>query len=350
MKKQIPAALAVLLPLGVLLGDCKSTSSRGLIGIHKSETQTKKDEKKEVQAKAPGVAVNRVRYIVGNIPITDIDIENMRVKLSYLERRRPQDKKKAAAGPDPAQELIKRAIVELIARRDSLLVSRARVENEIQKRKEAMGIHDESEFRRAIKKNTGMPYSMWEKEMPYQLIRRHLLQTQVPRDPPSEEEIHAFYEKNKKKFGMEVAYREMIFRFRNMREERVISSVAREAHKKVLVDPGKFSRVARNTPRNSSPARWRGGYYGYAPLYEIAKRDLFIAGVVSRFPAGRVTPLLRHPQGHSLVVIMVLGRRPTPFDKIRAGIRRFLFIKKEEDSFDRWVNKKKKEFAIIEIK
>ena len=295
------------------------------------------------KSSADGKIINRVKYVVGNIPITHLDIEEMKTRMKYLNRRKPKrDRKK------PIDELITRAIVYLEARKESLMVTDLRIENEIQKRKDASGISDEREFREMLEKQSGMPYRIWLDEMPYQILKRQLMQLKVSVTPPTEAEMKSFYRKNRKKVGMEAAWREMVFRPRNRADERRISRVANKVYRQVRRNPRKFVKIARTHPENRSRRRRYGGYYGYTPFHKIFRRSQQLAGALFQLRKGQVSPVFVDSRKRYNIVMLV-GRRATPYKKIRYVILQRIAMKKVEDGFLKWIEKKRKEIVIIEI-
>ena len=100
---------------------------------------------------APGETINGIRLIVGDEPITDLDIAQMEKNIQYLRKNLRISKREAAI-----EELIERAIIERVARRESIIVSDARIQTEINNQMRARSIETEEEFQEMIKKETGM--------------------------------------------------------------------------------------------------------------------------------------------------------------------------------------------------
>ena len=344
MNRGIILLLIACLPaLSCKSGDKKPTGpdsgSAPVASDTKAGPETKNAPEPAKPAKpARGELVNAVSYVVGDIPITRYDIAEMEKNLKYLQA--PGEKNRISA----TDELINRAIIQLEATQESLFVSDTRIENEIRRRKETSGITDEDEFQKAVTKQTGMPYQLWVQELPHQIMKSQIIQLKVQAPPPSEEEMEAFYKANKEKVGVEVAWREVVFRFHKTgpRSELNIAKIAREVEKKIQKEPNKFAQIAQSYPQ----AQYRG--HGYKPLHELARANNELAGLLFNLQAGQLGPLFRRPSEYLLV--MPTGKRATPFDKLRKIIYQRLTIDKVEEAFQQWLQNKKKEIAIIEIK
>ncbi len=328
-------------------GNTKTAGGKAAAGkavAAKKAGKGNKNAGKKGEEKAAGEVVNRVRYVVGDIAITELDIEQMKGTLKYLQKARlvPEDAR------DPVEELIKRAIVRLEATKESLLVTDARIEHEISRRKEAAGVTSDEEFQKLVEKQAGMPYRVWLEDMPYQIQKRQIIQLKVQAAPPTKEELESFYRKNRDKVGMEVAWREIVFVPRSAADERRIASVARDVHTSLSRNPRSFARVAQTHPENRSRLAAAGGYNGYEPLHELARNNNRLAGMLYQMGAGQVSPVF--VEAGRYYIIQLVGRRPTPFENVRRLIQGRVMLEKEEQEFHRWIERQKKEIAIVEIK
>ncbi len=294
--------------------------------------------------KSRGEIVNRVLYVVGDIPITVMDIE--------MEMARIRSSRKPVRGSlrkVAVDRLMERAIVDLVAREESVIISDERVENTIQRRKDVMGIQDDARFRAAVERETGIAYDLWLDDLRYQIKKRSIIQIAVSVPQPEESEIEAFYHRNKARVGLEVKFREIILRPRSssIQEEQRIAGLAREIHGKVRSDPSLFPRLARTTPDNISPLRSAGGLQAYLPISEVASRSQHIAGMLFNLSPGQISQVFRD-RNNNYVLLKLEGKRPVPFYKVHDMIQQILYIQKEDESFDKWIEQKRKEISIIQ--
>lgn len=300
-------------------------------------------------AAAPGSAVvgeviNRIRYVVGDMPITDIDIENM---MDYLQKTHAP--LKGVSLHDAAvDELETRAIVDLEARDESIIVSDARIENEVKRRKEFSGITDDEKFKQTVERETGLPYDVWLNDLQYQIKKRQVVQIRVNVPLPEDSEVEKFYQENRTRIGYEVSYREIVVRPTNpsIAEEQRVSQLARNVWVKVRQNPSLFDSEARNLTENVSPYRSAGGLHPYSPLQEVAQSDQILAGVLYSMGPGEISSVFRNSNNQYMIVQLV-AKRPVSLDKVRDIIRQRLYIENEDKAFDEWIKRRKKEISIV---
>ena len=294
----------------------------------------------------PGEMLNRIVMIVGDRPVTELDIEGA---MEGVRAGRSGNRKRGTRAEDQAlDDLVVRSIVEREAEKESIIISDTRIQNEIDRRKELSGINSDKVFRQEVEKNTGMAFEVWIDDMRFQLKKRHLIQLMVSVPRPSDAEVERFYRQNRNKIGVEVSFREMILRPKNssIQEERRISNLAKDLRKKVASNPNNFASLARNTPENVSPLRYRGGLQPYTGIQEVAARHQMLAGLLFSMRNGEVSGVYRDPNGNYLFA-QLLGKRPVPLDSVGEMIRQRLYFEKEEEAFDTWIDSKMKEISIV---
>ncbi|MCR9141688.1 MAG: peptidyl-prolyl cis-trans isomerase [bacterium] len=288
-----------------------------------------------------GEILNRVRLVVGSISITQIDIDNQ-IRTLRSSNKPPRNLQKAAV-----DRLITRAIVSIEAERESIIVSEARMENEIRRRQLATGIDDFEEFKKVVTRQTGSSFDIWVDDLKFEIIKRQLVQVKLTVPQPSESEVETFYRKNRRKVGIEIRYREMMFAPKNgsIAEESRVSKLARQAYDRVRSNPSSFPSVARSMSENVSPLRAFGGLQDYLPIQDIAERDQILAGILFNHSAGQVPRPFR-TSGNRYVVVLIEGKRPIPLNKVREQIRQRLYFDKENETFEKWLAKRRKQIAI----
>jgi putative peptidyl-prolyl cis-trans isomerase len=295
----------------------------------------------------PVVVVNKVRFIVGESAVTELDIRN---RMNHIRASKaPLGKmtlEKAAIS-----ELITIAIVDREAAKESVIISDSRIDNEIRQRMELAGITDMDRFKKDVEKETGLSFSDWKEYMRYQLKKRQLIQISIAVPPPEDREVKAFYNKNKAQIGVEIAYREIILRPRDgsIAEESRVSSLAKNLQSQISRNPGQFGEIAKTTPDNVSPLKSAGGYRTATPIHEIAARDRMLAGMLYNMRVKTVSSVFRDSMNRYMIVL-VEEKRPVSLEKVEDNIRNRLYYEKLEKSFDSWVEKKKTEIHVTEYK
>jgi putative peptidyl-prolyl cis-trans isomerase len=288
-----------------------------------------------------GELLNRVRYIIGDEPITELDIEVMKKNLLRMGRQARNLHEEAV------NELIRRALVESEARAESILVTDQKIENEVARAKENAGIKDDARFRATVEQETGMPFALWLEGLRYDLIKQQLIQIKITVPQPSEEEMKRYYAQNAARAGMEVRYREIILAPRDgsIAEEARISRLAGEIAQKSRGNPQIFGELARTTPDNVSPLRIYGGSQDYIPVSELAALDRITAGILSTLGPGQLSQAFRDSRGR-YVLLLVEGKRPVSFEKVEDRVRQRLYFEKAEQAFVEWIEKKRKNTAV----
>lgn len=291
-----------------------------------------------------GQILNRVVLVVGDVAVTDMDMEYARKSVVKMANVRPIRNGVEQAAIDL---LIERAILEMEAKNESIIVSDQRIANEIQKKMDLMGLKTEMEFKRMAERETGIPYETWIEEMRYGMIKRQLIQVKISVPQADRAEIEAFYQKNRGRVGNEVQYREIAFFPKNssIDEEARIQQLANQVYNQVRGSSGAFANLAKTHPENISSLRVYGGLSDFVAVSDIAQSDRILAGMLDNLGPGATSPVFRDERGR-YVVIRVESKRPMAFDKIAPMIRDRLYMEKEEKAFTDWLEKRKKEVAI----
>lgn len=329
---------AVFLFLFFILNSfCSSASSRN----RADQSRFSKPEKIVI----PGTIVNRVRFIVGSESITQLDIDLMKKRLLKTRKARGKNSTKTAIN-----ELIEHAIVAIEAEKQTIIVSDLRIENEINRRMQRMGISNKKKFEKITQRETGIPYTIWLEELRYDLIKQQVVRIALTVPAATEREIEKFYRNNRRKVGVEIRYREMVFLTRGgIHNESKTSQIANEAYRKVRSNPSGFADVARNNPSNVASSKPYGGLHNYVELSGIAQKNKILAGVLYNTGVGQVSRVFRDSRGRYMI-IRLEARRPVPIAKVRDLIRQRLYFEKQGKVFENWMKKRKAEIAIVVVK
>ncbi|WP_039937051.1 putative peptidyl-prolyl cis-trans isomerase [Leptospira terpstrae] len=292
-------------------------------------------------------SLNAVLAIVGPKSISTLDYEEGIERYKNLSRFFPNYRKKGSLHAQVIDFLIDRAVVDNVADEESIQVNEKRIEAEIQKRMEAQGINDLEQFKKAVQTQFNLPYDVWLEDLPYQIKKGQLLQIKVSPPLPSEQEILAWYNKNKAKVGSEFKFREIVLSPANasIDEETRVFNELTEIKNKSLKDPSFFKLVA-SGPRNESRYRLNGGLVNWVPTFELFKTHPTTASVLSQVGGpGKISEVFRDDRKRYCLVY-IEGMRPTPLDAVRKGIQGFLFREKEQTSFEEWVTNTRKNTTI----
>lgn len=258
-------------------------------------------------------SLNAVMAIVGPKSISSLDYEEGIERYKNLSRFFPNYRKKGSLHAQVIDFLIDRAVVDNVADEESIQVNEKRIEAEIQKRMEAQGISDLEQFKKAVQTQFNLPYDVWLEDLPYQIKKGQLLQIKVSPPLPSEQEVLAWYNKNKSKVGSEFKFREIVFSPSNAsidEESRVFNELT-EIRNKSLKDPSFFKLVA-SGPRNESRYRLNGGLVNWVPTFELFKTHPTTASVLSQVGGpGKISEVFRDDRKRYCLVY-IEGMRPTP--------------------------------------
>lgn len=289
-------------------------------------------------------SLNRIVAIVGGISISQIDYERGVEKYKVISKFAPPSRKKQSFRTQVIDFLIDRAIVDIVAEEESIQVNEKRIESEIERRMEQTGSQDLEEFKKNVPKQTGMSYEDWLSDLPYQIKKGQIMQIRVSTQLPSEQEIRAWYRKNKSKVGFEVKFREIAIAPKNSsidEESRIYKEIA-SIRAKVLKDPSLFRLIA-SGPRNDS--RFRGGLVNWMPAFELYKQSAVIASISTQTKPGKISEIYRD-ESKRYAILYVQGVRPTPLESVRKGIQNVLYRDKEQQAYEDWLKSMREEISI----
>lgn len=184
-------------------------------------------------------SLNRVVATVGTVSISELDLDDASEKYSKLQKHLKHEDFRKSLRTRIIDFLIDRAIVDVVAEEESIQVNEQRVDSEIEKRMEVMGITNRKQFEKAMETSSGMPFELWVTELPYQIKKGQLLQLKIAVPPPSEQEIKAWYNQNRDKVGFEIRYRIISIAPENdsIQEENRLYKELSDIRKSILADP-----------------------------------------------------------------------------------------------------------------
>lgn len=291
-------------------------------------------------------SLNRVIATVGTVSISELDLDDAGEKYNRLQKHLKHEDFRKSLRTRIIDFLIDRAIVDVVAEEESVQVNEQRVEAEIEKRMEVMGIANRKQFEKAMEASSNMPFELWVTELPYQIKKGQLLQLKIAVPPPNEQEIRTWYNQNKDKVGFEIRYRIIAIAPENdsVQEENKLFKEVSEIKKSILADPSSFALVA-GSPRNDPTLRSRRGLVEWISSFDLYKYSKITATIAAPLPNGGISDVFRDERKR-YCILKIEGKRPTPMDNLRGGIQNILYRDKEEDTFHKWLKESRAEIPI----
>jgi len=308
----------------------------------KSNQKLPSIQKKEIDTTQLGEELNYVYMVVGKKAITKLELDQVKILAEFISKI---ENRKVS----PENFLIEKVIVEQVAEEDSIIVNEERINNEIEKRRLGSNIKTMDEFKVLIQKETGLPFGLWKEVLRYQLLKQQIIQIRIAIPQPTDKEIEEFYKKYKKEIGLEVLFREIVFpKTYTIQEEKNIYEVVKNVYNQLQNDPNQFADISRNLKENVSSYKYGGGIRLWTPISDIAREDPIVAGAVFKLPVGSISPIFKNQSGQ-YVIVKIEGKRPIPLEKVQELIRMRLYYDKAEESFQNWIEQKKKELIIKKL-
>ncbi|WCL49652.1 putative peptidyl-prolyl cis-trans isomerase [Leptospira sp. GIMC2001] len=291
-------------------------------------------------------SLNQIIAIVGSKSLSVMDYEAGVERYKVISKFAPPTRKNQSFRSQVIDFLIDRAIVDIVAEEESIQVNEKRIEAEIDRRMEQMGITDLEQFKKQTAQQTGMSYEQWILDLPYQIKKGQLLQIRVTTPLPSEQEVRNWYNKNKGKVGFEVKFREIAIGPKDGsidEESRVYKEVA-EIRSNVLKDPSLFRLIA-SGPRNESRFKSSGGLVNWVPTFELYKQSPTLATISGQTKEGKISEIFRDERKR-YCIIYVEGIRATPLDSVRRGVQNVLYRDKEQQAFENWLEQMRNQVTV----
>lgn len=291
-------------------------------------------------------SLNKILAIVGSIIITENDYEFAEIKYKKLQKFFPKsNKNKDSMRSQVLDFLIGRAILDITAEEETIQVNEKRVELEIQKRMEIMNITSREQFEKIVAAQTGMPFDLYQSEIPFQVKKSQVMQLRINVPMPTEKEIQSWYNANKNKIGFEFKYREIVMVPKNnsSAEELRINNQMMDIYKELKKSSASFNSIASSSKNQSSN---RAGVVDWTPAFEVFNSSKLTASIVASLPNNGISEVYRDEKGRYCIVRSE-GKRPTPLVAVRRGIIGMLQREKEENVYDNWLNQRRNEIPIM---
>jgi putative peptidyl-prolyl cis-trans isomerase len=199
-----------------------------------------------------------------------------------------------------------------------------------------------SEFIAFVEKSRKTDFFMFTEEIRINITKQQLIQIAIGLSPPSKKEVKEWFNKNRKKLGVEINAKHILIipKGKSLAAER-------KANKKIA---GLLSRVRKGESFEKLAAKYsedrasavKGGSLGWV---NIATLDPYFANAVYRMKQrGQISTVFKSNFGYHIV--KYLGRRPVKLESVERMIIAKLYNERMIEQFKKWVIERKNKSAI----
>jgi putative peptidyl-prolyl cis-trans isomerase len=242
--------------------------------------------------------LNDVIAVVANAPVTSIDLVQ---ELDRLKKRKAPAKDKRGPKSQAVDNLIGRAIIDVIAREESVTISPERIKNAIKKEMDMRGILREEDFKKVIKRDTGMEFDDYKDELSRQLKTQQVMQLRVSVPNPTPSQVEEWYRQNKNRVGKKYTFRMIYIPVAG--NELKVSNQMKAARAMGASSSAGFAGAAAKYSAHAS--KGRGGLMVDMRLDQVAQIDPILAGAINGTPMGTTSQIFVGSNGG----IIALGSR-----------------------------------------
>lgn len=283
--------------------------------------------------------INEVVAVVGNEPITYLDLQNELKNFKAKKFFKKEEKRNLES--QVLDLLIGRQIVEIVAQEESITVSPERVEQMLEKEMQMRNILEKDEFKKIIEKETGLSFAEYKTELARQLKTQQVIQLRVTVPNPTPTQIEEWYKLNKNKLGKKYLFRMVAMPFRKDNELQV-SKLMGKLQREARSTKGEIAKIA--AQHSQHPSKSRGGLLGPLRIDEIARMDPILAAAVSNTPIGEVSQVFVG-NGYYYFIQVELAK-DISLDEIYDQIRNLLYSQNEQVAFLEWVKNERRRISV----
>lgn len=238
---------------------------------------------------------------------------------------------------------IEEVLVEQTAKNESIIISDAKIDNNIEQIMHRMNIPSLEIFKNQILENEKMSFEEYREEMRKSLMSEQVMSIAIGVSPPSRNDAEVWYKKNKKEMGFEINYQQILFRLKNdtFAENKRVNNQAKEVYNKILEGAG-FDAMAGEYSEDPV-TKSRGGAMGWIPLSNMAKQDLILANNLykSFLIDKRKIDIVKSRRGY--LIVKLIDKRPTSFEAVEQEILNILYQQRLGEQFKKWIAQKRME-------
>jgi len=283
--------------------------------------------------------LNDTAALVANTPVTTVDITH---EVDRMQRRRnfKRDAKKNLTS-QALDLLIGQAIIDTIAREESVTISPERIKNALRKEMDQRGILKEDDFKKVVKRDTGMDYEDYKDELSRQLKTQQVMQLRVSVPNPTASQIDEWYKQNKGRVGKKYTFRLIYIPVAG--NELAVSAQMKQARALGASSSAGFANAVAKYSQHAS--KGRGGLMIDMRLDQVAQIDPILAGAVNGTALGTTSQVFVGSTG-GYYCIRVEGARAIALDEVYDNVRAILYSQNEQVEYGRWLKEQRKKVAV----
>jgi foldase protein PrsA len=295
----------------------------------------------------PGYSWELYDKLIASVNETPIIESELEVKLERLKGQKNIPNKTLSNEKSRLlDKFIEEAIVEQTAKKESIIVSPEKIDNQIKKIMEQRDIKSIDLFRKEIERTEKIPFEEFREEMKKSIMTEQIMSIAIGMTPPSLKEAEDWYKGNKDKMGFEINIQHIMIGLKNesFSENKRVNQIANELL--VKIRNGQSFEVAAKEFSDDAATKNTGGSMGWVALSNLAKKDYIMADNLYReFIIGKKkSAVIKSSAGYHIVKYN--GTRQTSFEAVREDIFNLLYQKKMIEQFKKWVLQKKSESDI----
>jgi putative peptidyl-prolyl cis-trans isomerase len=276
--------------------------------------------------------------VVANAPVTNLDLAS---EVERMQKRRGFKKEKRGLQSQALDTLIGRAIIDVIAREESVTISPERIKNQLKKEMDMRGILREEEYKKVIKRDTGLEFDDYKEEMARQLKTQQVMQLRVSVPNPTPSQVEEWYRQNKTRVGKKYNFRLIFIPVHG--NELQVSNNMKAARAMGATSSSGFASAA--AKYSAHPTRARGGLMVDQRLDQLAQIDPILAGAVNGTPQGQTSQVFVGANG-GYYCIRVESSRAIGLEEVYDNVRAILYSENEQIEYRRWLKEQRKRVAV----
>ncbi len=280
---------------------------------------------------------DRVLAVVNGWPIMESEV-NMRFE-QYKKVKKIPAGKTSFHKSRVLDAFIEDSIFEQMAEEESIIVSKDKVDDSIEKTMKRYNINSLKEFKEKLEKKDKISYEEYREQVRKSLIREMVMTLAVGVNPPSEQQAQEWYKKNANKVGYEFNINHVFIRLRNttLAEERRVNNEMKDILAKIRGGMS-FEEAAKKFSEDET-SKGKGGALGWVKLHEIDR--LLAMQIFGMNMKGQISGVIKSGSGYHIVKFN--GKRPVQYESIREIIFNILYSERMGEQMDKWAEQKRKE-------
>ena len=284
---------------------------------------------------------------VNETPIIESEVsyklERLQNNKKISQRKLPDEKSRVL------DKFIEEAIIEQTAKKESIIVSPEKINNQIKRIMERMNITSIEVFKKQIERSEKISFEEYKEEMKKSIMTEQVMSIAIGITPPSLKEAQDWYKSNKSKMGYEINVQHIMIYLKNdsFAENKRVNKAASDLLDKIRSGQS-FEALAKEFSEDSA-TKYSGGSMGWVALSNLAKNDYILAdNVYKELVIGkRKLAVVKSNTGYH--VVKNNGTRPTSFESVKDDIFNMLYQQKMMEQFKKWIAQKKTESEITNI-